>query len=221
MLGFDGSPGVWRGRIALCQCRMGGGQKNRARNKPSISIFCFFPGSKPSRLGAFVERVQSNEIILFLFLLILYILGVLNHLVQISARHSHGSAGVTRLSSDSHLGAHGSVLWGSSNHCGILGEPSTLPIRHQFQTLQEGGACDLQPAWLVDMGYKPGGNIALFSTPSAFVSGPGCWKQKLSFPQFVPSNFQHFQHVDFTVNFIASLAMLFSCYPLNSLGFVS
>ena len=100
------------------------------------------------------------------------------------------------------------------------GEPPALTIGHRFQMLQEGGACD--PTRVAHEQRLQGGrDIALFSIPSDFVPSPGCWKQKLSFPQFVPSNFHHFQHVDFTVNFIASSAMLFSSYPLNSLSFTS
>lgn len=71
VLGFHGSPGVCRGRIALHQCRMRGGQSNSARNKPSISIFCFFPGSKPSPLGAFAGRHSKQwDYLISFFLLV-------------------------------------------------------------------------------------------------------------------------------------------------------
>jgi len=84
-------------------------------------------------------------------------------------------------------------------------------------------ACDLQSGLLTDTDYKAGWDVAPFSMPSAFVPRPGYWKWKLSFPQFVPSIFHHFQHVDFTINdnFIVSSAMLFSSYPLNSQSFTS
>lgn len=86
---------------------------------PVFLFFAFFQEAKPLSQGLLLEGVQSNEINFFLSFS-LCIWGALSQPEQISAHYSHGGAvATTRLSSESHLGAHGTVLWGSPNHHGL------------------------------------------------------------------------------------------------------
>lgn len=181
-------------RVGLLCARAGWeqGWETELETNPVFLFFVFFsPGSKIIQLRGFAGRCSDQWVgLLNLVILVFCILGALNGLGQVSAHHSHGSAGCHGSAVTATLGSCQCPL-GDSSHHRHLGDRGTH-FRHHKNGAHE------HPS-------------QIFSIPSAFVPSPASWKWKISFPQFAPSNCHYFQHEGFSVNLVFwfSLAVFF------------